>query len=553
MTTYHGTLTLTFPDGQEKRVTLSKRAVTLGRSTTSDVIVPDSQVSRRHLRLLLDDKGCLLVDLKSANGTFVNGQRVHEAPLGADDVVTLGGCTLRYNPSAPPADDPLDRKHLPMHLSDTDTPRLAIHSQGKTWEIPLTDEAMLIGRDDRAAIHIPDKHLDKQHARVERRGGDFYVSDLGSKEGTWIGLERIEGRRKLRDGEMIRVADTLLAFKQGQSSEEATLVHRAVGDIVRRGLRPVVVIPGFMGSDLWRGDERIWPELSTLLAEPERLAMQPGETPNLEARALVNDVVIVPGLLEFEQYGRLGDYLEEELGYERGKNLLEFAYDWRLDNRLTARKLAETIDAWQVRKPVVLIAHSMGCLSARYYIEKLGGKEVVERLILIGSPNQGAPLAPLGLVAGLDLIPFSTYDERLVRMLRTLPSLYQMIPTYHFAVDQDDHPIDLFKDEAWLDAASLPYLRDARKFYREIGKAASVPAVSIFGYGIKTVFKMRVQREADGRWKGVDFIADEVGDNCVPQTSAILKDSLIHPVWQHHGALYVDNEVQTRLRLELMR
>jgi hypothetical protein len=45
-------------------------------------------------------------------------------------------------------------------------------------------------------------------------------------------------------------------------------------------------------------------------------------------------VVIVPNLVKLEQYNRLGDYLVEDLGFERGVDLLEFAYDWRRDVRL---------------------------------------------------------------------------------------------------------------------------------------------------------------------------------------------------------------------------
>ena len=49
-------------------------------------------------------------------------------------------------------------------------------------------------------------------------------------------------------------------------------------------------------------------------------------------------MVIVPNLITFDQYNLLGDYLVQELGYEREKNFIEFAYDWRQDVRQSARR-----------------------------------------------------------------------------------------------------------------------------------------------------------------------------------------------------------------------
>src|SRR5690606_35753595 len=98
------------------------------------------------------------------------------------------------------------------------------------------------------------------------------------------------------------------------------------------------------------------------------------ENPQLEARGIVNEVVIVPNLIKQEQYSRMGDYLVEELGYVRGETLLEFAYDWRQDVRISARHLAESVANWKALRPITLIGHSLGTLVSRYYVERLGGK-----------------------------------------------------------------------------------------------------------------------------------------------------------------------------------
>ena len=82
---------------------------------------------------------------------------------------------------------------------------------------------------------------------------------------------------------------------------------------------------------------------------------------------------------------------------------------------------------------------------------------------------------------------------------------------------------------------------------------SSVPAVCIFGYGIKTVVGASVERTPGGEVVKADFRLNESGDGTIPEQSAILRGAEIHPVHQQHGSLYVDDDVRMRLKLELTR
>ena len=109
----------------------------------------------------------------------------------------------------------------------------------------------------------------------------------------------------------------------------------------RGARRPVVVVPGLAGSNLWRGSEQVWPSLK-LFGHPELLRV----AHPLEARGIVNQVVVVPGLLQAEGYSTLTNYLRASLGYEVGRDLLEFAYDFRQDNRRSAAQLGASGGGW---------------------------------------------------------------------------------------------------------------------------------------------------------------------------------------------------------------
>jgi len=74
-----------------KSYELSDREITIGRDINADIVINIPEVSRRHVRLLLETGGYVIEDLGSTNGTFVNGQRVTGTKLlNHGDSVMLG-------------------------------------------------------------------------------------------------------------------------------------------------------------------------------------------------------------------------------------------------------------------------------------------------------------------------------------------------------------------------------------------------------------------------------------------------------------------------------
>jgi pimeloyl-ACP methyl ester carboxylesterase len=306
-----------------------------------------------------------------------------------------------------------------------------------------------------------------------------------------------------------------------------------------------------MGSELWLGGERVWPNVNLLFKQPELLRYS--EDTKLKAKGILNEMVIVPNLISFDQYNLLGNYLVEELGYERGNDFIEFAYDWRQDVRKSARELAAFVEAWQVTSPITIIAHSLGTLVSRYYIERLGGKKRAGRLMLIGGPHQGVPKIAANLLTGVDLLPFGLMGKKLTEVIETFPTCYQILPLYPCAVDQHGNQIHLLEDDSWVKPAHRPLLQAAREFRRELGTRSSIPTLSIFGYGLKTATQIQILRAADGAFKKITIDAGPSGDSSVPESSAVLPRTEIHPVRQYHGTLFNDKDVKMRLKHELLK
>lgn len=87
---------LIFVEGAQKgqRYPLDADRVTLGRERRNDIAVDDGGASRMHAQVLRDEKGLLLRDNDSTNGTYVNSKRVKEVRLHHGDRITIGDAVM---------------------------------------------------------------------------------------------------------------------------------------------------------------------------------------------------------------------------------------------------------------------------------------------------------------------------------------------------------------------------------------------------------------------------------------------------------------------------
>jgi len=92
-----GTLVVLEDDGSEReRISITSTPVVIGRMSSSDVVLSDPNVSRRHAELRRDGGGWSLVDLGSTNGTLVNGKLAKEHVLRDGDRLAFGTTELVF-------------------------------------------------------------------------------------------------------------------------------------------------------------------------------------------------------------------------------------------------------------------------------------------------------------------------------------------------------------------------------------------------------------------------------------------------------------------------
>ena len=76
---------------------------------------------------------------------------------------------------------------------------------------PLTGEKMTIGRSPEAGVFLDDVTVSREHATLIRRGGDWFLDDSGSLNGTYVNRKRVDSHR-LADGDELQIGKFKLTF-----------------------------------------------------------------------------------------------------------------------------------------------------------------------------------------------------------------------------------------------------------------------------------------------------------------------------------------------------
>jgi hypothetical protein len=337
----------------------------------------------------------------------------------------------------------------------------------------------------------------------------------------------------------------------------------------------VVVLPGISGSvlskdghEVWgTSTEAIWRAVTSGGDSIRDLAVRGVDDPSLDdlddgitATRLVQDLHIVPGLWKIDGYTALVARLKASLGLEAGRNLFEFPYDWRRDNRVAARKLARCAKVWLDRwrqdssgasdAKLVLVAHSMGGLVSQYFLEVMGGWKDTRALVTFGTPYRGS-LNALGYLANGYSEGVGPLKVDLTLTLASFTAVYQLLPAFE-CVDRGGGKLERIGEIEGVNGVDSARAKAALAFYREIKNAAEAnakdevyrtggyetyPIVGLaqptFQSATLSAGKIALLRKVGGK--------DYAGDGTVPRFSATpLEESDSHReiyVAEQHGSL----------------
>lgn len=312
----------------------------------------------------------------------------------------------------------------------------------------------------------------------------------------------------------------------------------------------VVLLPGITGSVLKQHGKVVWgfsagtigKSLLTLGGSMERTLALPDDDPSKDdlddgivADALIPDLHLIPGFWKIDGYTRTAEALAASFELRDGENFFHFPYDWRRDNRVGARQLAKKARAWltawrqssgNADAKLILIAHSMGGLISRYFLECLGGWEDTKALITFGTPYRGSLNALDMLANGLNIGPFD-----LSKVAREFTSIYQLLPIFE-CYDGGNNKLTRVGETIGIPNVNAGKAAAALAFHREIENAVTsnqkLSKYQSAGYRIYPVVGIAQQTNLSARLDGAKVTMLQTyngeplgGDGTVPRVSAI--------------------------------
>ena len=347
----------------------------------------------------------------------------------------------------------------------------------------------------------------------------------------------------------------------------------------------VVILPGIMGSvlqkdgtDLWNvSGQAIWQVLRSLGNRINDLKLEKDDPKGgdigdgVVPTGLIQDAHIIPGLWKIDGYNETAKKITDNFNVIAGDiyndsddtvaNFYEFPYDWRRYNSANAHILKNLLDkrlqAWRNSKEerkdaeVILLAHSMGGLVSRYYLEVLGGWKDCRALFTFGTPYRGSLNAVNFLANGYRQLFLDLTD-----IMRSFNSVYELMSIYEMLKIEDkfyrvaEAPIDLPNVDKDRAKAALQFHREIEAAIKVNSQEAdysyiTVPIVGIeqktFQSAILEDDKIAVVEDLPAIIASQPNLAK--GDGTVPEISAFPPEFkkkqafLIRSVAETHGAL----------------
>jgi pSer/pThr/pTyr-binding forkhead associated (FHA) protein len=208
-------------------VPLDRSECTVGRSEDCDLPLEDDGVSRQHATFHVAGSKVTVEDLDSRNGTFVEGERVERRALKPGDRVRLGPNVelelvgdVEKARRARSSRAARSRHAAPApsggFLMRTEWTLIPEEPGGRSHPIPLRARVITVGRKGSANLALEDESVSRLHARFDREHDALFVTDLKSRNGTFVNDEPAM-RAPLEDGDIVTFGSLPFAVRRRSS------------------------------------------------------------------------------------------------------------------------------------------------------------------------------------------------------------------------------------------------------------------------------------------------------------------------------------------------
>src|SRR3989338_5644894 len=205
-----------------------------------------------------------------------------------------------------------------------------------------------------------------------------------------------------------------------------------------QGKRPVLIVPGVLGTEILKEDEKLWLDLGRNFTDIGDQFMDPLQ---FKADLTPSDTSLIKGdLLKNPMTGQhFYDLIIQEFqnqGYVEDTDLFLFPYDWRYGvNANIVDELKQKIQDIKTQTgsdEIDIIAHSTGGLLVKKYVMDNPVNNYIDKAVFVGVPNTGAPKAIKVLLQGDGFgIPWLA-DGEMKKIAKNLPVVYDLSPSQEY-------------------------------------------------------------------------------------------------------------------------
>lgn len=213
--------------------------------------------------------------------------------------------------------------------------------------------------------------------------------------------------------------------------------------------RPVLIVPGIMGTEIKDGDKLLWADLDKMFTDVGDIFMDTmsfnemlnSNNTNIKPGNVIKRLKMALGLGSFDYTAGLIDELKSQ-DYLENQNLFLFPYDWRYgvsgkyaDGKTNVDLLKQKIDDILQQTgtdKINIIAHSNGGLLVKKYVIDNPQDYKIDKAVFVGVPNTGAPKAVKFLLQGDNMnIPFLNESE-MKKISKNMPVAYDLLPSQKY-------------------------------------------------------------------------------------------------------------------------
>ena len=219
---------------QGKRFELTASPISLGRDNTNPIRLHDTEVSRRHAEVRRVDSTYGVVDLGSANGTYVNGQAVDQSPLRSGDRLQLGQTVMLFNEAQTGSTDREVASRVTMLAPASPDDRSAILKS-----IPAGEGSRVLQAQDIAAGWLKDRLANLQvmykatQAISHVLDTDALLSQILELVFDSIGADR--GAILLKDEDAALVPKAVRWRGEAAPDEKLSISHTIIDHVLQQG------------------------------------------------------------------------------------------------------------------------------------------------------------------------------------------------------------------------------------------------------------------------------------------------------------------------------